>query len=103
MAVEAKKRLARNEYTVSNGVLSPPKNVTPRQKDIYIRLLQMRESGEDVVNPIQQFADDKLLNSLQHDERQRYIIQISSDYLKMKNLLEHDLKAAEKQAAADDN
>ena len=55
MAVEAKKRLQSKAY--GTGEIPAPAGISPAQRRIYIRLRELRESGEEVVNPIQQLAD----------------------------------------------
>ena len=52
----------------------------------------LKRNGEEVVNPISQLADKELLNSLPHDMRQRYIIQLSADYVSVRNMLDNDTK-----------
>lgn len=86
MANEAKARLMGNEY--KRGLPPVPKNATPQQKEIYLKLYELRQGGEGVDNPIAQFADEKKLSSLTHEERQRYIMQISADYISMRNALD---------------
>lgn len=87
MANEAKSRLSSNDYS-TKLYYGAPKNITPQQKEIYIKLCELKASGEEVVNPILQFADKEKLASLSHEERQRYIIQLSADYVNIKNLIE---------------
>lgn len=84
LANQAKARLQKGEYLMP---LAPP-NITPRQRDIYIKLCELRRSGEEIVNPIEQLADEEKLKSLSHEERQRYIIQLASDYVSVRNMLD---------------
>lgn len=86
LAQEAKSRLASGSY---NRNLPPvPKNATPQQRDIYLKLYELRKGGESVDNPIAVFADEQKLASLTHEERQRYIMQIAADYLSMRAALD---------------
>lgn len=96
LADDAKKRLQSNTYNKFAAHLMPPKDVTPSQKQIYVKLQELYEAGEEIVNPIQQLADQKLLDTLPHDERQRYIFQLSSDYVAMKKELMSRLAASDK-------
>ena len=84
LANQAKARLAKGEYFAP----AAPANITPRQREIFLKLTELKKHGEDVVDPIAQLADKKLLGSLSHDERQRYIIQLASDYVSVKNMLD---------------
>lgn len=84
MANQAKVRLAKGEYVKSPA----PTNITPRQREIFLKLCELKKHGEEVVNPIAQLADENLMRSLSHDERQRYIIQLASDYVSVKNILD---------------
>lgn len=59
MAVEAKKRLQSKAY--GTGEIPAPAGISPAQRRIYIRLRELRESGEEVVNPIQQLADKEFM------------------------------------------
>lgn len=93
MAVEAKKRLQSKAY--GTGEIPAPAGISPTQRRIYIRLRELRESGEEVVNPIQQLADKEFMKGLSHEERQRYIIQLAADYLAVKKELD-DRSAAER-------
>lgn len=94
LAHEAKRRLKEGSYD-REARQSFPQGASPSQKKIYIRLKQLLDSGEEVVNPIRQLADDELMNRLSHEERQRYVFQLAADYLAMKKELEGRL-AAEK-------
>lgn len=47
MAVEAKKRLQSKAY--GTGEIPAPAGISPAQRRIYIRLRELRESGEEVV------------------------------------------------------
>ncbi len=84
LAVEAKKRLSANGYCEP----AAPKYVTPQQKQIYLKLVELERKGEEVVNPVVQFADKNKLNSLSHEEKQRYILQLCADYISMRSELE---------------
>ena len=87
MAQAAKARLAVNSYKSEPPV---PKNATPQQREIYIKLYEMRtkDGSANVDNPIDAFADKKKLQALSHDERQRYIMQLCSDYISMRSALD---------------
>ena len=54
-----------------------------------IRLKELSERGEEVVNPIRQLADAELLSGLSHDEKQRYVFQLAADYIAMKRELDN--------------
>lgn len=86
LAYTAKMRLAKNSYTPD--LPKPPKNATPRQKEIYVKLCELKRDGKDVENPIQCFGDAQTLATLTVEERQRYIIQICADYISMKSLID---------------
>lgn len=87
LAGQAKARLSKGSYGEEP---SAPKNVTPRQREIYIKLCELAASGEEVTNPIALFADKQLLASLPHEEKQRYILQLCADYISMRNMLDDD-------------
>lgn len=86
MANEAKRRLQSNAY--KNGAVGAPQGVSLSQRQIYIRLKELLDAGEEIVNPIQQLADKELMNGLSHEERQRYVFQLAADYLAMKKALD---------------
>ena len=73
-----------------------PRGVSPAQKQLYIKLKQLLDSGEEVVNPIQQLADKRLMESLSHEERQRYVFQLAADYVAMKKELDGRLSGEER-------
>lgn len=98
LASEAKQRLQKNEYTYLWGPMSPPRGVTPQQRSIYMKLRELKESGEEIENPIQQLADADKLRALSHEERQRYILQLSADYVSMKRALENNEAKQKEQA-----
>lgn len=86
LATEAKARLLSDSYRRD---LPPiPKNATPRQREIYLKLFELRKGGEHIENPIAIFADEQKLQTLTHEERQRYIMQLSADYISMKSALD---------------
>lgn len=87
-ALKAKARLAKGEY----GEQPTPPNISPRQRDIYLKLSELKKRGEEVINPIAQLADEELMRAMPHDERQRYIIQLASDYVSVRNLLDGEDK-----------
>ena len=84
LASQARARLVSNAYSLP----AAPRTATPQQQEIYLKLCEYRAQGVAILNPIQQFADEKKLQTLSHDERQRYILQISADYISMRNLLD---------------
>ena len=86
MANEAKARLSSNNYR--RGLPPIPKNATPQQREIYIKLYELRRDGDGVDNPIAVFADEQKLATLSHEERQRYIMQLSADYISMRTALD---------------
>ncbi len=90
LANQAKARLMNNDY--KQPYPSVPKSATPRQREIYIKLFELRQSGKNIDNPISEFADEQKLKEMSHDDRQRYIIQLSSDYISMRAALD-DAKA----------
>lgn len=90
LAGEAKQRLQKNNYSYRYGPMTPPRGVTPQQRSVYMKLRELLESGEEIENPIQQLADTEKLNSLSHEERQRYILQLSADYVTMRRMLEEN-------------
>lgn len=85
LAIEAKSRLMKGEYYPS--VLEPSKNFTPSERDMFLRLRDLYEKGEEITNPVEQLADKEYMNSLPHDERQRYIMNLCTNYVEMKNEL----------------
>ena len=88
LAAKAKERLSKGEYSAPVA----PANITPRQREIYIKLRELKKQGAEVVNPIAQLADENALKNLSHEERQRYIIQLAADYVSVRNLLENSAK-----------
>lgn len=96
LAAEARSRLIQNAY----GAPAAPKNITPQQREIYLKLTELKLRGESVVNPIMQLADAKKLATLPHDERQRYILQISADYVSMRNMLETNTVDGKRQSSS---
>lgn len=83
LAKEAKQRLIDNAY--NRDELNAPKDITPQQREIYLKLLSLKREGEENINPIDQFADREILCSLSYEEKQRYIMQVCADYITMKN------------------
>ncbi len=88
IAQQAKKRLTTNDYADCSGPYAPPKNITPAQREIYIKIAEMAKNGEDVLNPIKQFADEDKMATLSHAERQRYILSVAADYATMKRVFD---------------
>lgn len=94
IAHDAKKRLTLRGYSTYPRELEPPSTLTPMQKSLYLKLRDMISKGEEVVNPIGQLADRKLLESLPYIERQRYIFSLCSDYLTVREILSARLAAS---------
>lgn len=85
-AKEARRRLINNCY--NQDEIGAPKDISPQQKAIYLKLISLLRDGKQNINPIEQFADKNLLSSLPYEDRQRYIMQICADYIVMKNEVE---------------
>lgn len=85
LAVEARKRLIEDDYYPS--VLEPSKSFSPSEREVFLKLRDLYERGEDVTNPVEQLADKKYMESLPHDERQRYVINLCANYVDMKREL----------------
>ena len=97
LAQDAKSRLAVGSYKKpDSGADSPPKGISPAQKRIYVKLRELLASGEEIVNPIEQLADKELLATMPHGDRQRYILELSSDYVAMKRELMNRLAASDR-------
>ena len=92
LAREAKNRLREGAYD-RELARSVPQGVSLSQRRMYIRLKELLDRGEEVVNPISQLADADLLSRLSHDERQRYILRLAADYTAMKRELDCRLAA----------
>lgn len=86
LAKTAKNRLGNNAY--DKDELTAPRNVTPRQKEIYVKINKLKRAGQNITNPVAQLADEKILRSLSHEEKQRYIIGLCADYVSVKNYME---------------
>lgn len=87
MANEAKKRLASGDYSEKYI----PKNITSSQKEIYFKLQKMKKEGEELTSPVSQLGDQNLLATLSHEEKQRYIIRLCEDYIKVKAIIEKEI------------
>ena len=85
LAKSAKSRLCDNRYDSEKSV---PKGATPEQKAIYVKLNKLKRAGESVNNPVAQLADENILRTLSHEEKQRYIIKLCADYVSVKNYME---------------
>ncbi len=96
MASEAKKRLGSNNYADEYVDFVPLKGVTPSEREVYLKLKVMLENGEEINNPLQQLADKKKLENMTHEEKQRYIIQLSADYVSMKKLFNENKRVRAK-------
>ncbi len=86
LASEAKARLASGDYRRDYPPI--PKNATIQQREIYMKLYELRKGGEKVDNPIAVFADENKLACLSHEEKQRYIMQLCADYISMRTALD---------------
>ncbi|GEM_PF-730976 len=93
LASEAKRRLREGAYQKELGGAFPY-GASPAQKRLYIRLKELLDKGEEVVNPIRQLADEELLSRLSHADKQRYVFQLAADYTAMKRELDHRLATA---------
>ncbi len=87
MAIEAKSRLTTNNYLEK----STPKNITASQKEIYFKLQKMKYDGVELTSPVAQLGDSKLLSTLSHEEKQRYIIRLCEDYIKVKQIIQNEI------------
>lgn len=85
LAKSAKFRLANNGY--DQDEISAPKNLTPQQKEIYLKLVKLARSGEEVSDPISKLADEKKLCTLSREERQRYVLSLCADYVQIKQYI----------------
>ena len=85
MANEAKARLKKNTYAEQSGI---PKHITGEQRVIYFKLKQMKKDGTVLSNPVAQLGDAQKLASLPHEEKQRYIINLLADYIKVKQIID---------------
>lgn len=85
MAKSAKARLASKNY--DQDEIGAPKNLTPQQRDIYLKLVKLTREGEDVIDPIAKFADSEKIRSLNHEERQRYVLSLCADYIQIKGYI----------------
>lgn len=85
LAKSAKSRLANNAY--DQDEINAPKHLTPQQKDIYLKLVKLARSGEDVSDPISKFADERKLDTLSREERQRYVLSLCADYVQIKQYI----------------
>ena len=86
MASEARTRLMKNDYSEK----AVPKNITASQREIYFKLQQIKKNGEELTSPVAQLGDAKLLATLTHEEKQKYIIRLCSDYVKVKEIIENE-------------
>ena len=87
MANEAKARLKNNAYAETNAI---PKNITSEQQVIYFKLRQMKKDGVALTHPVDQLGDEQKLATLSHEEKQRYIINLLADYVKVKQIVENE-------------
>ena len=85
LAGQAKSRLINNDY--ARPYPPVPKNATPQQREIYLKLYELKQNGKTVDNPVTALADPQKLKELSHEEKQRYIIQLCSDYISMRSAL----------------
>lgn len=87
-ANEAKARLLKNAYSEQNAI---PKNITSEQQVIYFKMKKMKNEGIALTNPVAQLGDAKLLASLSHEEKQRYIINLCANYVKVKSIIDNEV------------
>ena len=86
LAMSAKRRLAKPDGTYFPSGLEPPSTLTPSQKEIFLKIRALYDSGEEVTNPIGQLADKEYMATLSHEGKQRYILNLCNDYVAMKRL-----------------
>lgn len=96
LAKTAKSRLAKNCY--DQDEITAPKNLTPQQKEIYLKLIKLARNGEEVSDPISKFADEKKLCSLSREERQRYVLSLCADYIQIKQYIAQKSQYTQEQA-----
>lgn len=89
LANDAKRRLSNNSYQEK----AVPKNITASQKEIYFKLQKIKKDGETLTSPVAQLGDAKLLATMTHEEKQRYIINLCEDYIKVKSIIEQEQQA----------
>ena len=87
MASEARARLQKNAYAEQGAI---PKNITSEQQVIYFKLKQMKKDGVVLSNPVTQLGDEQKLATLSHEEKQRYIITLLADYIKVKQIVDSE-------------
>lgn len=86
LALNAKKRLAKPDGIYFPSGLEPPDTLTPSQREVFLKIRAIYDSGGEVVNPIKQLADQRYMATLSHEARQRYILILCGDYVEMKRL-----------------
>lgn len=91
-AKSARTRLMTKAY--DSDEISAPKNITPQQRAIYLKLVKLSRAGEDVSDPVALFADSKKFATLSHEEKQRYVLTLCADFVQMKRYLEHKTAGA---------
>lgn len=95
LAKSAKARLSQSDY--DSDEIGAPSNISPAQKAIYVKLCKLYRQGKSVTNPVQEFADSEKMQTLSHEEKQRYILALCSDYMCAKSYADarfHDEKRA---------
>lgn len=90
LAKSAKKRLCADNYSEQIA----PKDATPSQRELCEKIVKLKQEGEDVINPVEQLADKKLLSTLSHEQRQRYIINLCADYVSVKSFFDKKSSAS---------
>ncbi len=85
LAKSAKARLCKNDY---EGECGAPSSATPEQKAIYLKLVKLQKDGQSVVNPVASFADQEKMQTLSHEEKQRYILSLCADYISVKKYMD---------------
>lgn len=94
LAQNAKKRLSKPDGTYFPSGLEPPSTLTPSQREIFVKIRALYDAGEEVNNPIQQLADKEYMETLSHEGKQRYILNLCNDYVEMKRLFLARLSAS---------
>lgn len=90
LANEARERMKNNSYN-SQSAYSEENNLTPVEINVLTKMKALREIGEEIVNPISQLCDKELLQKLQPNERQKYILELSNAYVSLKSKINIDL------------
>ena len=91
LALEAKKRLRDNDYVNYDSLdaVETRNSLTPMEEQVYRKMKQYIDCGEEIINPIVQLGDKEHLASLPPWEKQKYILEISNAYLSLKNKMQN--------------